>query len=128
MSIFDKDSFTLKEFCIFLLNIKNFSYFTEIYGIMMCYINFSSGNNNYRKFLINTRNNKGIIYIDKLNNKKIILRELLQLFDFEFTKLVIRIKTDCKNYDINISWIDFEDKLENISKLEFKNFIEINSE
>ena len=123
MSIFEKDSFNLKELCNVLLNINEIQ---EIHDILLCYIYFSSGNNNYRKYLINTRNNKGIIYIDKINNKKIILRELLQIFDFEFTKLVIRIKTQCKDSDIIITWNDFEEKTKNISKQEFKEFIENN--
>ena len=123
MSIFEKDSFSLKELCNVLLNINEIQ---EIHDILLCYIYFSSGNNNYRKYLINTRNNKGIIYIDKINNKKIILRELLQNFDFEFTKLVIRIKTQCKKSDIIITWNDFEEKTKNISKQEFKEFIENN--
>lgn len=123
MSIFEKDSFSLKELCNVLLNINEIQ---EIHDILLCYIYFSSGNNNYRTYLINTRNNKGIIYIDKINNKKIILRELLQIFDFEFTKLVIRIKTQCKDSDIIITWNDFEEKTKNISKQEFKEFIENN--
>jgi hypothetical protein len=36
----------------------------------------------------------------------------------EFTKLVIRINTDCKNYDVNVSWDDFEDKI-GITKYDF---------
>jgi hypothetical protein len=127
LTIFDKDSFTLKELCNFLLNLKknNYSYeIDEINNIILCYINFSSGNNNYIKYLNNTRNNKGYLYIDKLNNKILIFRELLQMFDFEFNKLVIRIKTNTTNYDIKINWNDFEDKTKNISKLEFKEFIE----
>lgn len=123
MSIFEKDSFSLKELCNVLLNINEIR---EIHDILLCYIYFSSGNNNYRTYLINTRNNKGIIYIDKINNKKIILRELLQIFDFEFTKLVIRIKTQCKDSEIIITWNDFEEKTKNISKQEFKEFIENN--
>jgi len=127
ISIFEKDSFTLKELCNLLFNLKKNDYINEIDDIILCYMNFSSGNNNYRTFLNNTRSNKGFIYIDSLNDKKLIFRELLQMFDFEFTKLVIRIKTECKNYDINISWNDFEEKTKNISKLEFKKFIENNS-
>jgi len=135
LSIFEKDSFTLKELCKLLFNLKKNSYTNEINfineidyinDIILCYIYFSSGNNYYRTFLNNTRNNKGFIYIDSKNNKKLIFRELLQIFDFEFNKLVIRIKTECKNYDINITWNDFEEKTKNISKLEFKEFIKNN--
>jgi len=130
LSIFDKDSFTLKELCKLLFNLKKHCYIRENDDIILCYIYFSSGNNYYRTFLNNTRNNKGFIFLDEdysINNKKIIFRELLQMFDFEFNKLVIRIKTECKNYDINISWNDFEEKTKNISKLEFKEFIKNNN-
>ena len=126
LSIFDRDSFTLKELCILLSKIKDLNYSSQIHDIIMCYMNFTSGNSNYRTFLNNTRNNKGYLYIDKINNKTLVFRELLQMLDFEFTKLVIRIKTECKNYDILISWNDFEEKTKNISKLEFKEFIEKN--
>ena len=127
LSIFDRDSFTLKELCILLSKIKDLNYSSQIHDIIMCYMNFTSGNSNYRTFLNNTRNNKGYLYIDKINNKTLVFRELLQMLDFEFTKLVIRIKTECKNYDILISWNDFEEKTKNISKLEFKEFIEKNT-
>jgi hypothetical protein len=126
MSIFDKESFTLKELCTLLLNTKKIYQYDEIYNICLCYINFSSDNKNYRTYLSKTRSDKGIIYIDNLNNKKLIFRELLQMFDMEFTKLVITIKTECKNYDIYISWSDFEEKTKNISKLELKEFIDSN--
>ena len=126
ISIFEKDSFTLKELCNLLFNFKKNNYINELDDIILCYIYFSSGNSNYRTFLNNTRNNRGFLCIDSINNKKLIFRELLQIFDFEFTKLVIRIKTECKNYDINISWNDFEEKTKNISKLEFKEFIKNN--
>ena len=126
LSIIDRDSFTLKELCILLSKIKDLNYSSQIHDIIMCYMNFTSGNSNYRTFLNNTRNNKGYLYIDKINNKTLVFRELLQMLDFEFTKLVIRIKTECKNYDILISWNDFEEKTKNISKLEFKEFIEKN--
>jgi hypothetical protein len=36
---------------------------------------------------------------------------MLQMFDLEFTKLVIRIKTEPKNYDIKITWDEFNNKL-----------------
>jgi hypothetical protein len=101
ISIFDKDYFTLKELCsTFILNKDK----EDLYGknlidksildIINCYLYFSSGNSNYKKYLQETRLNKGIF----LNN--ISFREMLQIFDLEFTKLVIRIKTEPKNYDI----------------------------
>ena len=139
LTIFDKDIFTLKEFCYFITNnIKN-EYIINKYdninnnyqynnimnnitnnkddiinkaileNISNCYILFSSCNNDYRKFLNDTRIYKGFLL--KKNNKNIYLREFLQIFDIEFTKLVIRIKTYPKDYDINISWEEIEEKI-----------------
>ena len=106
-SIFDTDSFLLKDLCKTFNNLSN-----EISDITNCYYYFSSNNNIYRKYLNNTRNYKGYILI---NDDKISFREILQKLDFEFTKLVIRIKTESKDYDIKITWIEFE-KILNISK------------
>ena len=106
-SIFDKDSFLLKDLC---KTFNNLSY--EISDITNCYYYFSSNNNIYRKYLNNTRNYKGYILI---NDDKISFREILQKLDFEFTKLVIRIKTEPKDYDIRINWIEFE-RITHISK------------
>ena len=125
--IFDKDFFSLKELCHTIKNIKYIpncsNIFTEISNINIisdCYIKFSSCDSTYNKLLEHTRNNKGYLYINK-NNKIIYFREILQILDMEFTKLVIRIKTEPKNYDIIISWKDFEDKIginkEDIKKL-----------
>jgi hypothetical protein len=127
IDIFEKETFTLKELCSVFFNLKINIYTNEIHNIILCYIFFSSGNNKYRKFLVNTRNNKGVLYINPENNKEIIFRELLQIFDFEFNKLIIRINSECENYDIKISWDDFEKKTKNISKLEFKEFVQNNS-
>jgi uncharacterized membrane protein len=106
-SIFDKDSFLLKDLC---KTFNNLSY--EISDITNCYYYFSSNNNIYRKYLNNTRNYKGYILI---NDTKISFREILQKLDFEFTKLVIRIKTESRDHDIRINWIEFE-RITHISK------------
>jgi hypothetical protein len=112
-SIFEKESFTLKELCsTFILNNID----KPILDIINCYLNFSSGNSNYKKYLQQTRSNKGIF----LNN--VSFREMLQMFDLEFTKIVIRIKTDPKNYDITITWDDFHSKIKNVSKDELYEF------
>jgi hypothetical protein len=106
-SIFEKESFTLKELCsTFILNNID----KPILDIINCYLDFSSGNLNYKKYLQETRFNKGIF----LNN--ISFREMLQMFDLEFTKLVIRIKTEPKNYDIKITWDEFNNKMKNVNK------------
>jgi hypothetical protein len=106
-SIFEKESFTLKELCnTFILNNIDKS----ILDIINCYLYFSSGNSNYKKYLQETRLNKGIF----LNN--VSFREMLQMFDLEFTKLVIRIKTEPKDYDIKITWDEFNNKMKNVNK------------
>ncbi len=107
-SIFEKQSFTLKELCKTFIstNIDE-----SIINIINCYLEFSSGRPNYKKYLEYVRGNKGIF----LNNK-FSFREMLMIFDLEFTKLVIRIKTDPKDYDITITWDDFNNKIKNITK------------
>jgi hypothetical protein len=117
-SIFEKDSFTLKELCnIFLLKNND-----NVNNICNCYINFSSDNKKFREYLQNTRQNR--CFIELSNDKHIYFRELLQIFDHEFNKLVIRISTNPKNYDISIKWNDFENKIKNITKNDIKSFIE----
>jgi hypothetical protein len=117
-SIFEKDSFTLKELCNIFLS-KNID---NINDICTCYINFSSENKKFREYLQITRNNRGLLKIS--DDKSIYFRELLQTFDHEFNKLVIRISTNPKNYDISIKWSDFENKIKNITKNDIKSFIE----
>jgi len=115
-SIFEKESFTLKELCkTFILNDNKDKYGNpiieqSIINIINCYLDFSSGSSNYKKYLQQVRLDKGIF----LNN--ISFREMLQIFDLEFTKLVIRIKTEPKNYDIIINWDDFHSKIKNVNK------------
>ncbi len=127
MNIFDKETFTLKELCYFIQNNKikndyiilNSINVYSIYNIAKCYILFSSNNmdlKNYKRLLLETRHDKGFLIKSK-NNKKINFREILQEFDMEFTKLIIRIKTEPNNYNININWNDFENKI-GISKYE----------
>ena len=118
MNIFEKESFTLKEFCntFYIKNENNLFYSEIINNIIHCYILFSSDNQNYRKYLKKARENVGRIYLSEDYDKYINFREILQLFDMEFTKLIIRIKTDSKKYDINVSWNDFEKTVKNIKK------------
>ena len=112
LSIFNKDSFSLKEFSKLFL-ISDFNYISK------CYLYFSSNNEKYINFLKYTRNNKGTLLY--YNNKEINLREILQTFDRDFLKLVIRIKIHQSDYEINISWDDFE-KHTSLSKDQFYNF------
>ena len=141
ISIFDKEYFTLKELCNLFMEINNNlnfpsnkirSYyrkiiidqdildFDEVSNIYECYMNFSSGNKKYRDFLINTRSTRGLIII---NNKNIYFREILQEFDTNFNKLVIRINTESSNYDITISWEEFENKVKILTKKELEGII-----
>jgi hypothetical protein len=117
-SIFEKDSFTLKELCNIFLS-KNID---NINDICSCYMNFSSNNKKFRDYLQNTRNNRGFIQLS--NDISIYFRELLQTFDHEFNKLVIRISTNPKNYDISVKWTDIESNFKNITKDDIKSFIE----
>ena len=123
-SIFEKESFTLKELCnIFILykdkkdeygeNIINQS----INDIINCYLAFSSCSSNYKKYLHNVRGTKGLFLKNNVS-----FREMLMIFDLEFTKLIIRIKTDLKDYDITITWDEFNHKMKNTNKDELYEF------
>jgi hypothetical protein len=146
ISIFDKEYFTLKELCNLFIrvfcNLQQHSVspaashlkqallesaeldFDEVSNIYECYMNFSSGNKKYRDFLVNTRSTRGLIII---NNKNIYFREILQEFDTNFNKLVIRINTESSNYDITISWKEFEEKVKNLTKMELEELINNNA-
>lgn len=117
MSLFLGESFTLKDLCSFfiknslkLVNKIDKIDLSEILFISDMYLSFSNGTDLYKKNINNLRNSKGCIYIDKNNGKSIYFREILQIFDIEFTKLIIRIKTESKKYDINVMWCDIENK------------------
>lgn len=113
-SIFEKESFTLKELCnTFILNNIDKS----ILNIINCYLAFSSGNSNYKKYLYNARLTKGFFLKNNVS-----FREMLQMFDLEFTKLMIRIKTEPKNYDITITWDELHSKFKNVHKDELYEF------
>jgi hypothetical protein len=125
MSIFDKDVFTLNELCIYIKNNINKDIYNinEIYDICNCYILFTNNNNKYWEYVKNIREYKGYL-LTKI--KDIYLREILQIFDIEFTKLVIRIKTNPKIYNVLVSWKEFEDKI-GIEKNEFRSLINKNN-
>lgn len=118
MSIFEKESFTLKEFCLTFSNISE-----EIKSVSDCYIKFSSNDNNYTKYLKTLRLRDDFLII---NNQKIKFKEILSIFDYEFLKIVIRINTKPKNYEINLTWKEFEDKTKNIKKKDLEIFYSIN--
>lgn len=113
-SIFEKESFTLKELCKTFIstNIDE-----SIINIINCYLAFSSCSSNYKKYLEYVRGTKGLFLKNNVS-----FREMLMVFDLEFTKLVIRIKTDPKDYDIKITWDEFNSKFKNTNKDELYEF------
>lgn len=109
MEIFEKDEFTLKELCYYFINnINKISFFerlkihNEIHDVCTCYVLFTSKNQKYRKYLMKARNSSCLILVNKLD--KISVREILQHFDFEFNKLIVRISVEKNDYDIKTSW------------------------
>lgn len=114
LCIFEKQSFSLRDFCLI------FNKYDYLKDIINCYLNFSSNNNNYRNYLLKARNEKGLIHHSSSLNKDIYLREILQIFDNEFNKLIIRISTSPNDYNIIITWDDFEKKILGITKDDLK--------
>ena len=129
MSIFNNTSFTLKELCsLFLLTDKNNYYYeenikvnkyNELRNIANCYTKFASNNNEYRIFL-KVRINKGFMF--SFENNNINFREILQTFDMNFNKLMIRINIDSEDYNVRITWDDIENKVKGFTKIMFKEF------
>ena len=130
--IFEKDEFTLKEFCnYFINNINKINYseklkiHEDILDICKCYIYFSSNNKKYRKYLQRARICPCYIYIN--SKKRLSIREILQIYDFDFCKLVIRINVDTHNRDIRITWEDLYSRFKNLSKEEFEAIVKLKS-
>ena len=129
MSIFNNTSFTLKELCsLFMLDIKynycneenaNFIKYNELKNIAICYTKFTSNDNEYRKF-IGVRLNKGLMF--SINNRNINFREILQIFDSNFNKLMIRISIHSQDNNIRITWDDIEKQSKGFTKIKFKEF------
>lgn len=120
-SIFDKEIFTLRELCFEIRKINN----PILNNITDFYLLFSSGTLD-RKLLAKVQCNSGLIYKNITLNKKIYFRIILQIFDMEFNKIIVRIKTEPKKYDVSISWTEFESKIEGYTKNDLKSFIEQN--
>jgi len=114
-NIFKKQSFTLKELCHYFLDTRiNLKYNKEaIQELCKCYLYFSSNNVKYKQYL---KNIKGNIYIFQINNIQINLRSILQEFDFEFNKLIVGIRTETTEYDITVSWDQFNEKIKFCNK------------
>jgi hypothetical protein len=117
-SIFDKDTFTLRELCLEIKK-KNKELLNNIADF---YLLFSSGTLD-RKLLAKVQYNSGLIYKNIILNKNIYFRIILQTFDMEFNKIILRIKSEPKKYDVNISWIYFETKIEGYTKDDLHRFI-----
>ena len=119
-NIFKKQSFTLKELCHYFLDIdtnmnsslKSIN-IENIHNLCNCYIYFSSNNIKYKQYL---RNIKGSMCSIQIDNISINLRLILQELDFEFNKLNVGIRTEMNDYDITLSWDQFNEKIKNCNK------------
>ena len=112
MSIFIKDNFSLKELCDTFSDIKE----NGMEQIINCYLLFSSGNPKYKRYLSDAQQNNGIKFVCQINNRNISFREVLQRFDDNFNKVIIRIRTVERDNDIIISWEDIEDNITGLTK------------
>ena len=125
MSIFIKDNFSLKELCDTFSDIKE----NGMEQIINCYLLFSSGNPKYKKYLSDAQQNNGIKFVCKINNRNISFREVLQRFDDNFNKVIIRIRTVERDNDIIISWEDIENNINGLNKEIMENlYIDYNIE
>ena len=112
MSIFIKDNFSLKELCDTFSDIKE----NGMEQIINCYLLFSSGNPKYKRYLSDAQQNNGIKFVCQTNNRIIPFREVLQRFDDNFNKVIIRIRTVERDNDIIISWEDIENNITGLTK------------
>ena len=119
-NIFKKQSFTLKELCHYFLDIDTnmnsslkFINIENIHNLCNCYIYFSSNNIKYKQYL---RNIKGSMCSIQIDNISINLRLILQELDFEFNKLNVGIRTEMNDYDITLTWDQFNEKIKNCNK------------
>ena len=112
MSIFIKDNFSLKELCDTFSDIKE----NGMEQIINCYLLFSSGNPKYKRYLSDAQQNNGIKFVCQINNRNISFREVLQRFDDNFNKVIIRIRTVERDNDIIISWEDIENNITGLTK------------
>jgi hypothetical protein len=130
MSIFIKDKFSLKELCDTFSDIKD----NDMEKIINCYLLFSSGNAKYKRYLNDAQKNNGIKFVCQINNRNISFREVLQRFDDNFNKVIIRIRTIEKDNDIIISWEDIERNIPGLTKeimenlyIDYKNNFDMNT-
>ena len=132
-NIFKKQSFSLKELCHYFLDIDidinmssslKFINIENIHNLCNCYIYFSSNNIKYKQYL---RNIKGSMCSIQIDNISINLRLILQELDFEFNKLNVGIRTEMNDYDITLTWDQFNEKIKNCNK-ELLEKISVNKE
>ena len=125
MSIFIKDNFSLKELCDTFSDIKE----NGMEQIINCYLLFSSGNPKYKRYLSDAQQNNGIKFVCQTNNRIIPFREVLQRFDDNFNKVIIRIRTLERDKDVIISWEDIENNINGLTKEIMENlYIDYNIE
>ena len=125
MSIFIKNNFSLKELCDTFSDIKE----DGMEQIINCYLLFSSGNAKYKRYLNDAQKNNGIKFVCQINNRNISFREVLQRFDDNFNKVIIRIRTVERDNDIIISWEDIENNINGLNKEIMENlYIDYNIE
>jgi hypothetical protein len=120
-NFFEKSSFTLRELCFLQLKLLQKLPYCELsqneyhslYQICQCYLFFTENDKRYLDYLIYTRNHSCTIYY---NNHVIPFRLILQEFDDEFNKLVIRIRTYKNDNNIQIDWNTYNECFPNFSK------------
>ena len=57
-----------------------------------------------------------------IEDKNINFREILQMFDMNFNKLMIKIHIDSQDYNVRITWDDIEKQIKGFTKIKFKEF------
>lgn len=130
MDIFKEEEFTLKELCYYFINnINKINLFqrskihNELLDVCKCYILFTSNDSKYRKYLYRARASYCCVYSDNL--EKIYIREILQYFDFDFNKLIVRISVEKNNNDIKVSWKQVLERYKNTDDLIIKESIKL---
>ena len=137
---FKNSSFTLRDLCLLQINLlkkyKNNSYikynnnnnienYNYIKDICYCYLNFTNNDKKYLNYLVNTRFHNGNIYYNYENNINTInFKQILQEFDEEFNKLVIRIRTQKNNNIISVEWNKYDETFPYFKKEILKKYFE----
>jgi hypothetical protein len=138
-NFFEKSSFTLRELCFIQLkllqklsysnlnNLNNLNDFTyleheSLYKICQCYLYFIENDKKYLDYLIYTRSHYGLI---SYNNHVIRFRLILQEFDDDFNKLVVRIRPDKNKRYIQIDWNAYNECFPNFPKEMLRDYFEL---